>query len=314
MTLPAIVLDCDPGHDDAIAILLAGRVAELVGVTAVSGNAPLEKTLRNALAVTQIAGLAVPVVAGASRPLVEAPRHAAFIHGESGLDGPALPELTRRPAPGSAARFLLESAEARDDLWLVATGPLTNVALALREEPGLATRLKGISLMGGSYGTGNVTAVGEFNIVADPEAAAVVFGSGARIVMAGLDLTHQFTVDAARRETLRALGTPAAVFATELLESYGAAYARIFGREVGVPLHDPCSVLAVTHPELFTSDERHVDVELAGRLTRGMTVVDRRGGGRGWPANATVLTGIDHGRAFDVLATALAGYPAPAAR
>jgi inosine-uridine nucleoside N-ribohydrolase len=303
-----VLLDCDPGHDDALAILLAGSTTELVGVTAVSGNAPLEKTLRNALAVTQLAGLDVPVHAGATRPLVAEPRHAAFIHGESGLDGPALPPLTRRPADGTAVRFLLRSAEARDDLWLVATGPLTNVALALREEPGLAQRLRGISLMGGSYGPGNVTPTAEFNILADPEAAAVVFDSGARLVMAGLDLTHRFRMNPSRVDAVRALGNRAATFAAELLDAYGAAYARSFGPDVGVPLHDPCAVLAITHPALFTSEERHVGVELAGTLTRGMTVVDRRFGGRGATPNTTVLTDLDDGRAFEVLRAALGRY------
>jgi len=305
---PAVLLDCDPGHDDALAILLAGATTELVGVSAVSGNAPLDKTLHNALVVTQIAGLDVPVHAGATRPLVARPRHAAFIHGESGLDGPALPALTRGAAPGTAVRFLLESAEARDDLWLVATGPLTNVALALREEPGLARRLRGISLMGGSSGPGNVTPTGEFNIVADPEAAAVVFASGARLVMAGLDVTHRFRMGPSRVAALRALGNRAATFAADLLEAYGAAYARNFGPEVGVPLHDPCAVLAVTQPELFASEERHVEVELAGTLTRGMTVVDRRDGGRGAAPNTEVLTDLDDERAFASLRAALERY------
>lgn len=302
---PAVLLDCDPGHDDALAILLAAATTELVGVSTVSGNAPLEKTLHNALAVTQLAGLDVPVHAGANRPLVAPPRHAAFIHGDSGLDGATLPPLTRRPAEGTAVRFLLESAEARDDLWLVATGPLTNVALALREEPGLARRLEGISLMGGSYGPGNVTPAAEFNIVADPEAAAVVFGSGARLVMAGLDVTHRFRMDPSRVAAVRALGTPVATFAAGLMEAYGAAYARNFGSDVGVPLHDPCAVLAVTHPALFASEERHVAVELAGTLTRGMTVVDRRGGARGAAPNTEVLTDLDDEGAFAVLHAAL---------
>ncbi|HKI58802.1 MAG TPA: nucleoside hydrolase [Trueperaceae bacterium] len=312
---PAVLLDCDPGHDDALAILLAGTTTELVGITAVSGNAPLQRTLHNALIVTQIAGLDVPVHAGAERPLVGEPRHAAFIHGESGLDGPTLPPL-RREAAGSgthsAVHFLLEAAEARDDLWLVATGPLTNVALALGQEPALATRLRGISVMGGSYGPGNVTAAAEFNIYADPEAAAVVFGSGAHIVMAGLDLTHRLVVGAGRREAVAALGNAPAAFSAELLEAYGAAYARTFGREVGAPLHDPCAVLAVTRPELFEGEERHVAVELRGEHTRGMTVVDRRpgagAGGRGEAPNAHVLTGIDDEAAFDALLQALTAY------
>jgi len=305
---PAILLDCDPGHDDALAILLAGRVTEVVGITAVSGNAPLELTVRNALVVAQVAGLDAPVVAGAARPLVAEPRHAAFIHGTTGLDGPELPELRRSAAPGSAVRFLVDTIRARDDLWLVATGPLTNVALALREAPDLAERLRGISLMGGSWGPGNVTAAAEFNIFADPEAAAAVFASGARIVMAGLDLTHQFMIGDARLARIREVGTAPATFAADLLAYYSAAYAAAFDVPRAGPLHDPCAVLAVTHPDLFGSSSRHVVVELRGEHTRGATVVDRRPGRRGEPPNAEVLETIDADAAFEVLLGALAAY------
>ena len=305
---PAIVLDCDPGHDDVLALLLAAPTCELVGVTVVSGNAPLDRTLHNALISCQIAGLQVPVVAGAERPLVAEPRHAANIHGASGLDGPVLPALSRSAAAGPAVRFLLERAEEREDLWIVATGPLTNIALAMREEPMLASRVRGVSLMGGSMGSGNVTASAEFNIWADPEAAAIVFGSGANIVMAGLDVTHQFIVDGPRRARIQALGSDVSNFAAALLDAYGAAYRRSFGGEPAGPMHDACAVLAVTHPELFTSEERHVVIELHGEHTRGRTVVDRRGGKHGLPANTKVLTGIDHEAAFGVLLGALASY------
>jgi inosine-uridine nucleoside N-ribohydrolase len=306
---PAIILDCDPGHDDALAILLAGRTTELIGITVVSGNAPLDKTLRNALVTAQIAGLDVPVHAGAARPLLAEPLHAAFIHGDSGLDGPELPALRRVAASADAVRFLIDTARARDDLWLVATGPLTNVALALREAPDLAERLRGISLMGGAWGPGNVSAAAEFNILADPEAAAIVFASGARLVMAGLDVTHQFMIDGDRRARLAALGTDAARFAAALLRFYGEAYARAFGGEPQGPLHDPCAVLALTQPELFTSEERHVVVETRGQHTRGMTVVDRRGGDREATPNTRVLTRIDADAAFAALSAALSGYP-----
>ncbi len=307
-TRPVVILDCDPGHDDALAILLAGRSTELLGITVVSGNAPLEKTLRNALLTTQIGGLDVPVHAGASRPLVAEARHAPDIHGESGLDGPDLPSLRRAATPGSAVRFLIDAARARDDLWLVATGPLTNVALALRQAPDLAERLLGISVMGGAWGPGNVTAAAEFNVWADPEAAAVVFASGARIVLAGLDLTHQFVIDEDRLARIRALGTAPASFAAELLEYYGGAYRREFAGPLAAPLHDPCSVLALTHPELFERAPRHVAVELHGELTRGATVVDRRAGHRSLPANAEVLERIDAEAAFALLERALSEY------
>ncbi len=305
---PAVLIDCDPGHDDALALLLAGQTTELLGVTAVAGNAPLAKTLHNALITTQIAKLNVPVVAGADRPLVVEPQHAAYIHGESGLDGPTLPRLERSATPGTAAAFILDLAARRDDLWIVALGPLTNIALALRESPGLAQRIRGISLMGGSAGPGNVTASAEFNIWADPEAAAIVFGSGARLIMAGLDVTHQFTIDADRRQRLRDLGTNPARFAADLLTYYSEAYRRSAGGAAAGPLHDPCAVLALTHPELFDSEDLHVRVEVRGEHTRGMTVVDRRGGKLAAVPNTKVLTRIDHVAAFDILVKALAAY------
>src|SRR5690606_25044012 len=165
----------------------------------------------------QLAGADVPVHIGAERPLVREPRHAAYIHGESGLDGPTLPPLTREPSAVPAVRAILDAAEARDDLWLVATGPLTNVSLALREDPDLAQRLQGISIMGGSYGPGNVTAAAEFNIWADPEAADEVFSSGARLVLAGLDLTHQFMMTRTHIDAVRALGTSLSAYGADLL-------------------------------------------------------------------------------------------------
>jgi len=304
---PAILLDCDPGHDDVFAILVALARAELVAVTAVSGNAPLTASVRNALITLQLAGSDVPVHVGASRPLVREPRHAAYIHGETGLDGPELPPLTREPSEVPAVQAIIDAAAARDDLWLVATGPLTNVALALRAEPSLSRRLSGISLMGGNYGPGNVTAAAEFNIWADPEAAAAVFASGARLLMAGLDLTHQFMMTRPRIAAVRALDTPLAAFGADLLEYFSEAYARTFGGEPKGPLHDPCAVLAVTDPQLFTAAAYHVAVETQGELTRGATVVDRRTGPRSNRPNTTVLETIDDEAAFAVLLETLGG-------
>lgn len=308
MSKPALILDCDPGHDDALAILLAARRAELVAVTAVSGNAPLEKTLRNALLTVQIAGIDVEVHAGAAKPLLGEARHAPYIHGQTGLDGPELPPLTRSASDVPAVRAILDAAERRDDLWLVAVGPLTNVALALSVEPALAQRLKGISIMGGAFGPGNTTATAEFNIWADPEAAQMVFESGADLVMAGLDVTHQFRMTDERVAQLRAADGQVAEFAADLLTYFSAAYLKHTGVAGGGPLHDPCAVLAVTDPELFTSARRRVAIETTGRLTRGMTVVDRRGGLAGEP-NATVLEAIDDAAAFELLLDAASQGP-----
>lgn len=300
-----IWLDCDPGHDDVLAIFLAAQRSELVGLSVVSGNAPLPFTTRNGLVACQVAEVRAPLHVGAAKPLVRPAEHAEYIHGETGLDGPVIPPLTREASRTPAVRALLDAAERHDDLWLVAVGPLTNVALALMLEPALATRLKGISVMGGAFGPGNVTAAAEFNIWADPEAAQVVFESGANLLLAGLDVTHQFLFGRSRIAQIRALGTRTAAFAADLLDYFAAAYGRSYGGVPQGPLHDPCAVLAVTDPHLFGSEPRHVTVECEGAHTRGMTVVDRRTGGRVKAPNTTLLTRIDDEAAFQVLMDAL---------
>jgi inosine-uridine nucleoside N-ribohydrolase len=317
---PRILLDCDPGHDDAIALLLAAKHGDLVGVTTVSGNAPLAQTTRNALLTLQLAGLDVPVHAGASRPLVAEARHAPDIHGESGLGGPALPELRREAASADAVRFIVDTVrgdsaqqESAKNLWLVAVGPLTNVALALREAPDIAAKLAGIALMGGGVGFGNRTATAEFNIWSDPEAAEVVFSSGVHLVMCGLNLTHQFMIRREDVARIRELGNPVATFTAELLSFYSQAYADAFSGRAEGPLHDPCAVLAVTHPHLLETEPRHVRIELRGEHTRGMTVVDERGvrsGGLhlvGAP-NVHVGYGLEREGALTVLFDTLASY------
>ena len=310
MPRPRISLDCDPGHDDALALLLAAKHCDLLGATTVSGNAPLTDTTRNALMTLQIAGLDIPVYAGAARPLIEEAKHAPDIHGESGLGGPVLPELTREPASRDAVRFIVDTVRQTDDVWLVAVGPLTNVALALREAPDITARLAGISIMGGSTGPGNRTPTAEFNIWADPEAAQVVFGSGVPLIMCGLNVTHQFMILEADVARIRALNNPTALFAADLLGFYGQAYAdAFFGRAEG-PLHDPCAVLALTHPELFEFTPRHVTVELRGEHTRGMTVVDERGNRArdAAPPNVQVAYVINRDAALEVLTQTLESY------
>lgn len=303
-------LDCDPGHDDAFAILTALHRADLIGVSVVSGNAPVHLCERNALVTLQLAGARdVNVHRGADRPLAREPRYAPHIHGESGLDGPTLPELELSPSPTGAVDAILEAARTVDDLWLVAVGPLTNVALALRRDPGIAGRLAGISIMGGNWGPGNVTPVAEFNIWADPDAAAEVFASGANLIMAGLDLTHQLMIDERRRDAVRSLGTPLSTFGADLLDFFSHAYARTFGVPAEGPLHDPCAVLAVTDPGLFTTSRRHVEVETVSDITRGMTVVDRRAGRGRAEANVTVLETIDDAAAFELLLGAMKAEP-----
>jgi inosine-uridine nucleoside N-ribohydrolase len=308
MSKPTIVLDCDPGHDDAIAIMLAAHYAELHSIVTVSGNVPLELTTHNALITTQLLGLDVPVHAGADRPLLAPPYHAPDIHGETGLGGPSLPALTREVASHEGVWHLVKTFRERRDLALVATGPLTNIALALRVAPDIAQNIAQLTLMGGSNSFGNRTPVAEFNILADPEAAAIVFDSGIPIKMLGLNLTHQFLIEEADIAAMRALQTTAGTFVADMLAFFGATYAeRYFGRFFA-PLHDPCAILAVTHPELITFAPRHVAIELSGAHTRGMTVVDERQVMSDLTPNAEVGLTIDRNKATAVLMSALASY------
>jgi inosine-uridine nucleoside N-ribohydrolase len=275
-----------------VALLLAHSYGTLAGVTTVAGNAPLEATTRNALIVADVVGYTGPVVPGAERPLVADPQVGARIHGASGLDGPDRREPSRGPERGRAAQYLIEAAT--PDTWVVATGPLTNIAAAVRLDARWAGHIAGISVMGGSTSFGNVSAVAEFNIAADPEAAYIVLSSGANLRICGLNLTHQVLVDPGFVSSVRALGTPAAGFFGASLDFFLQAYAATWAEPGPVaPIHDACAVLAVTHPQLFGMRRRHVAVELTGTLTRGMTVVDQRPIRATEAANAAVAETVD---------------------
>jgi inosine-uridine nucleoside N-ribohydrolase len=294
---PRILLDCDPGHDDAMAILAAAEYSDLVGITTVAGNAPLERTTYNARVMRDLLSLDVPVHSGSARPLVAEPRFGAFVHGESALDGI------------DAVRFIVDTCRAVDDLWLVPVGPLTNIALALRAAPDIASRITGISLMGG--GTfGNRTSTGEFNIWADPEAAAIVFGYGGRLVMAGLDVTHQFQATPQRVARIAALPGQLAAVLADLLSFFSANYLSRHdpGSLEGAAVHDPLAVLALTHPQLFERVERHIAIETRGEFTRGMTVIDHRRIIEREPANCEMLTAVDADAGFGLLIDAVAHF------
>ena len=306
---PRILMDCDPGHDDAFALLFAAEACEVVAITTVSGNVDVAHTTRNALIVRDFMGSSTPVHRGADRPLVAEPLHAANIHGESGLDGPVLAAPRGDADALPAAEAILDASRHHEDLWLVATGPLTNLALALRLDPGLATRIAGISLMGGSRTFGNTTAAAEFNILADAEAADVVFRCGARIVMAGLDTTHQWRLDADVVASLRGLKNDVGEFTGDLLEYFLNANV-LEGGPYSVPMHDPCAVLALTDPHLFERKAFDVTVELRGEHTRGMTLCDARETAPPEAVNAEVLTRIDGPAATERLLSVLAAYPA----
>ncbi len=216
---PQLVLDCDPGHDDVLAIVTAAHFGDVLGITTVAGNAALEHTTRNALVTAQLAGIEAPVHAGAAGPLQGETRDAVSVHGETGLAGVELPAITSAVAGDDAPGFLVDTVRAHPGCWLVPVGPLTNIALALQRAPEVATLVTGISLMGGGT-LGNATAAAEFNIWADPEAADVVFRSGANIRMCGLDLTHQVCVDEPYIAALCVLGTPLGDFVAGLLAHY----------------------------------------------------------------------------------------------
>jgi pyrimidine-specific ribonucleoside hydrolase len=301
-----VILDVDPGHDDAVALMFACGAPEfdLLAVTTVAGNVPLEKTTRNALRVLSLVGRTdVPVAAGASSPLRRRLRIAEDIHGESGLEGPEIPDAIFEPDGRGATDLIADTLRRTPEpVTLIPTGPLTNVATFLREHPDLRDRIARISLMGGSIGLGNTTPAAEFNVYVDPEAACVVFESGLPITMSGLDVTHQAGVGPRERERLRALGHIGGVIA-ELMEFFAATYERIYGFGAP-PLHDPVALAAVVEPHLLETRQMRVDVECESELTRGETVCDFYGV-TGKPPNAEVGVELDRDAFFDLLYRAL---------
>ena len=303
-----LVLDTDTASDDAVALMMALRHPDVrvEAITVVAGNVGLDQAVQNALYVADLCGRGeVPVHAGATRPLLADLVTARGVHGRDGMGDVGLPVSGRHPAEGHAVDVLIDTFLARpSEIDLVTLGPLTNVALAIERDPEWVKRIAGIALMGGSTDVGNVTRVAEFNVYADPEAAERVFRSGADITMCGLNLTHQVMTTDAVAERLRGAGTPVAGFAAQVFDDLHGRIAALTGfREAA--LHDPCAVLAVTHPELIESAPRAVSVELDGTLTRGMTVVDQRRGLRGDPANAHVGYRIDAERALQVVLESL---------
>ncbi len=270
-----LILDCDPGLDDAVAILVAARYADLIGVTTVAGNVGINRTTRNALVVAQMAGLDVPIHRGAARPLAGAAVDGSRIHGETGLGNAVLPDLTRSEASDDAVAYICDTARSVDDLHLLAIGPLTNVALALQRDPDLRRHLAGLTIMGGGAHIGNITPVAEFNIRADPEAAAVVFEKAAPVTMVGLDVTNKVVFGDSDIARIRAGGTPATGLAASVVEYLLDRFREYLGHST-VPVHDATAVTAATHPHLFERSRHPVAVELRGELTRGMTVADLR--------------------------------------
>lgn len=306
----SIILDCDPGHDDAVAIALACARQELSvrAVTTVAGNADLERTTRNALRVlTLLERTDVPVAAGADRPLIREPWVPVAFHGESGLDGSDLPEPAVGPAASTAVELISSLLrDTTEPITIVATGPLTNIALLLRAAPALRDRIAEISLMGGSLGEGNTTASAEFNIWSDPEAASIVFDSGIPIRMAGLDVTHQALVLPEDVERLDAIGTrPGRVFA-DLMRFFAGHHRERYGWE-GPAIHDAVAVAWLVVPDLVSSKSLRIDIETGSGPARGRTVADREGL-TGLQPNAEVGIAIDRVRLIDLVVDAISQY------
>ena len=287
-----IILDCDPGHDDAIALLLAlaSPEVELLGVTTVHGNQTLEKTTGNALKLLEFTRRTdVPVAAGADRPFSREPFVAEYVHGESGMDGPALPEPSTQPVAAHAVDFIAETVLASPEpVTLVPTGPLTNIGLFLARHPEAAAKVERIVLMGGAIGEGNVTPAAEFNIWCDPEAADRVFTSGLDVTMIGLDVTHRAIFGPEPTARLKTAGRVGAMVA-ELLEFYGRFHKQSYGWD-GSPIHDAVAMVHSFRPGIVETVFTGVRVDTGGELGRGRTNVDLRGR-VGWEPNAHV--GVD---------------------
>jgi purine nucleosidase len=300
-----IIIDTDPGQDDAVAILLAlaSPELELLGITAVAGNVPLSLTEKNARKICELAGHPeVKVFAGALHPLVRQLVTAEDVHGKTGLNGPDLPVPTMPLQKQHASDFIVQTLMDAESgtVTLCALGPLTNIALALAREPRIAKRIKQIVLMGGGFFEGgNVTPAAEFNIYVDPHAADIVLRAGIPVVMIPLDCTHKALTTAKRVEAFRKLGTKPGIAVAEMLEFFERFDEAKYGTDGG-PLHDPCVIAYLLEPDLFSGRYINVTVEIASELTVGMTVADWWGVTKR-PKNCTYIRDVDHEAFFRLL-------------
>ncbi len=280
-TMPRkIIIDTDPGQDDAVAILLAlasPEEIEVLGITAVAGNVPLELTAKNARIICELAGKPdVKVYAGCDRPMAKTLVTAEHVHGQTGLNGPKLPDPVMALQDGHGVDFIIDTlrAEPAGTVTLCPLGPLTHIATAFERAPDIIEQVQEIVLMGGAYfEVGNITPAAEFNIYVDPEAAEITFRSGVPIVVMPLDVTHKALVTPARNDAFRALGTPVGTAVAEMTDFFERFDKEKYGSE-GAPLHDPCVTAYLIRPELFSGRHVNVEIEVASPLTRGMTVAD----------------------------------------
>ncbi len=307
-----IILDCDPGLDDAIALFLAeGHDAiDLVAVTTVFGNQTVDKVTTNARRLAAVAGIRAPIARGSDRPLLRTASHAPHIHGESGLGDVILPTLQKPLDPRHAVDLIIDVVMAADpgEITLVPTGALTNIALAARLQPQIIPRVREVVLMGGSCHVGNQSAVAEFNIAADPEAASIVFDAGWPVVMVGLDLTHQALATPEVQSAIRFLNGEASRAASAMLDSFTASYSTATGRP-DPPVHDPCAVAYVIDSGIVATRRVPIHVELSGTHTAGMTVVDFRQSASA-ESSTSVATHLDADRFWDEVYNALANLSA----
>src|SRR3954447_19324591 len=303
-----VIIDCDPGHDDAMALMLAvaSPELELVAVTTVAGNQTLEKVTANAIRVLDVVEVHdVPVAAGADRGLIHAAHTASDVHGETGLDGPVLPPPSRDPEPLHAVELMAQKLRERR-LTLIPIGPLTNIALLLATHPELSGQIERIVIMGGAIGLGNVTPSAEFNVWVDPDAAYRVFTSGLDITMVGLDVTHRAMLSAERADALRETGRAGAVVA-DLHRFYRRYHERVYGHS-DTPVHDALAVAHVIAPDVITTERFPVEIDVTRGPCHGRTVVDQLGRTGNAP-NALVATDVQANAFIDLLTARISALP-----
>lgn len=271
-----IILDCDPGHDDAVAIMLAAKSPkiDLLGITVVAGNQTLDNTQRNALNIVQCLGIDVPVYAGCGQPMIREKMTAGDIHGTTGLDGPVFEPLTRKLEPEHAVNFIIKTImESEEPITMVTTGPMTNLGMAIRMEPRIVEKIERIVLMGGAYTNGNVTPAAEFNIIADADAAYVCFTSGRPITMVGLDVTRKALCYPQIVERMDKIGNKASKLFVDLMGHFCKAQKEVFGWEGG-PLHDPITIAYLIDPSVLTTKPMHAEIDIRGTQSYGRTNCD----------------------------------------
>jgi purine nucleosidase len=311
MAAKPIIIDCDPGADDAIALFLALAFPEkldVLGITTVAGNVPLSLTQKNARCLCELAGRAdLPVYAGCPRPLLRPLITAEDVHGRTGLDGIYLPEPSMPLQEQHAVDFLIETLmRSTGNITLATLGPLTNLAVAIIKQPAICERLQEVVMMGGAVTQGNITPSAEFNVYVDPHAAQVVVTAGIPLTIVSLDVTHQAIATPERLSTIRAIGSPISTATIGLLNHYGAYDMQRYGFP-GPPLHDPCVIAYLLQPDLFTSRGAYVAIETTSELTMGRTVIDQ------WhvtnqPANATVIETVEAEGFYQLLTQAIAQF------